>query len=580
MTDRHSITAMMQSRRLPGWLLPLGISLSLSVLIVLPFFGYGTASGHDFEFHAASWFEAAYQWQQGILYPRWAAWANYGFGEPRFIFYPPLSWMLGAALTLGLPDVAAPILFIVLVQTLAGLSAYFLLRRLATQRAAILGAACYVINPNALLMTYVRSDFAEQLACAFFPLLLLGALRLCEFLDDSPPKNSSIALFAIPFAGVWLSNAPAGVIASYSMALLFAWAALSQRSWRVLLRGLGGLALGLCLAAVYIVPAAYEQRWVNIGQALASGLLPTQNFLFTAIPDVEHTWFNWVASICALCLILLFGAAALASRRFAAGNSSPLRRKALLALLVVGTAATLLTLRITWPLWTYLPKLRFVQFPWRWMSVIALVAACFLALAMEKRRGWAWFAVLLVLTLPLAAFLVQNTWWDQDEMPTQHDAIVSGHGFEGTDEYDSLGDDHMDLPLNEVLARVLPRDGAKSSFPEASLEIQRWTAERKQIQVDAKSPARIALRLLNYPAWRVEVNGKSIKPERMDDVNQMVVPVGAGNSVIRVRFMRTADRLVGDAISGVSGFLAAFLLWSGRKRANAGYQDCSRDSQT
>ena len=266
-----------------------------------------------------------------------------------------------------------------------------------------------------LLMTYVRSDFAEQLACALFPLLLLVALRLCELLEDSPPTLSSVALFAIPFAGMWLSNAPAGVIASYSMALLFAWAAFSQRSWRPLFRGVAGLALGFGLSAFYLVPAAYEQRWVNIGQALSSGLLPSQNFLFTAIYDPEHTWFNWIASLCALCLILLFGLAALASRKFSSLPASSTRnRKAFVALLIVAAAATLLMLPLTLSLWNHLPKLRFVQFPWRWMSMVALVACCFLALVIEKRRGWLWFAALLALSVPLGSFLVDNTWWDED----------------------------------------------------------------------------------------------------------------------------------------------------------------------
>jgi hypothetical protein len=568
MTVPDSSAISMEFRRLPGWLLPFGLFLLLSILIVLPFFWFGTASGHDFEFHAASWFDAAYQWKEGTLFPRWTAWTNHGFGEPRFIFYPPLSWMLGAALTVVLPDSAVPILFIVLLQTCAGLSAYFLLRRLAAPRAAMLGAASYVINPNALLMTYIRSDFAEQLACAIFPLLLVAALRLCEYLDDPSPRPSAIALFAIPFAGVWLSNAPAGVIASYSLALLFAWAAFTERSWRILVRGIAGLALGVGLAAFYIVPAAYEQRWVNIGQALASGLLPSQNFLFTAIADPEHTWFNWIASICALFLIILLGLTALASRQFATReDSSPGNPKAYLALLVMGTAATLLTLRFTLPLWNHLPKLRFVQFPWRWMSVVALIACCFLAPAIGKRRGWLWFVVLLVLTLPLANFLVENTWWDQDEMPTQRDAVQSGNGFDGTDEYDPLGDDHLDLPLNAPQAKVLPADRADSTATPANLQIERWTTEQKVIHVDSPCEARLALRLLNYPAWRVEVNGKTVQPERMDDVNQMVVPVEAGSSEIRVRFVRTRDRFLGDAISAASGLFAVMLLWLGGKRS-------------
>lgn len=553
---------------MPHWLSPLGLSLLLSVLIVLPFFWLGTASGHDFEFHAASWLDVASQWKQGVFYPRWATWMNHGFGEPRYIFYPPLSWILGAALTLVLPDAAVPILYIVLVQTFAGLSAYFLLRRLASRRAAILGAGFYAINPNALLMSYIRSDFAEQLACAFFPLLLLGALRLANLLEaeaDAAPRRF-IAIFAIPFAAIWLCNAPAGVIASYSMALLFAWAALSQHSWRPLLRGISGLALGLGLTAFYLVPAAYEQRWVNIGQALSSGLLPVQNFLFTRIEDAEHTWFNWIASICALSLILLLALTALASRRFAASSIATSNRQTSAALLLVGTAATLLTLRFTLPLWTYLPKLRFVQFPWRWMSIIALMATCFLAGAMEKRRGWLWFAVLCLLSVPLANFQVQNTWWDPDEMPTMHEALDKGTGFDGTDEYDPVGDDHLDLPADAPEVKILSAETGDSAVPKAKTQVERWSPERKQIRIDSPSQARVALRLLNYPAWRVQLNGKPLEPDRMDDINQMVVPIEPGTSEIRVEFIRTGDRKLGNALSAISAVMVFFLLWGKPKQ--------------
>ena len=63
----------------------------------------GNSCGHDFDFHLVSWLDCVNAWRHGIPYPHWAPSPNYGAGEPRFVFYPPLTWMLGAALGLILP---------------------------------------------------------------------------------------------------------------------------------------------------------------------------------------------------------------------------------------------------------------------------------------------------------------------------------------------------------------------------------------------------------------------------------------------------------------------------------------------
>jgi uncharacterized membrane protein len=545
------------------WRLALGLCLFASLALLLPFYWLGSASGHDFEFHVASWLDVAYQWHHGVLYPRWTAWTNYRFGEPRYIFYPPLSWILGAALTVLLPISWVPAAFILFTQTLAGLSAFSLLRRLVAPRAAYLGAVFYAANPYALLVSYIRSDFAEQLACALFPLLFLAALRLAGLLDKEKPSLSSISVFAVLFAATWLCNAPAGVIASYSMALLFAWSALGKRSWKIAVRSASGLALGLGLSAFYLVPAAYEQRWVNIAQALSSGLLPSQNFLFTDIDDVEHTWFNWIASICALLLILLTALTALGSRKLARpSTSSKASNTVWRPLLLLAGAFTFLMIRITLPVWNLLPKLRFVQFPWRWMSILAVICCCFLAAAIERRRGWLWLALYALLAVPLASFLVQNAWWDPDEMPTQQAAITSDSGYEGVDEYDPLGDDHLDLPRQAPPAAIIPvtTDEEITQPARVKIRIERWDPETKNISVESSGPAMVALRLLNYPAWQVTVNGRSVTPQRPDDMNQMLVPIEAGKSEIQVRFARTPDRTAGIAISAVSVLLGLGLL--------------------
>jgi hypothetical protein len=550
-----------------AWWLALGISLGTALLVIAPFFWLGSASGHDFGFHAASWLDAAGQWKEGIFFPRWTEWANHGFGEPRFIFYPPLSWMLGAALGMVVPWNAVPGVFIVIVQTIGGVSAFALARRFLPDRAALFGGACYAANPYALLVVYVRSDFAEQLACSVMPLVVLTALHLCglaEIRRRSWPR--SMGFFAVAFAAVWLSNAPAGVMASYSVALIFAWTAIEEKSLRPLWRGAGGLALGFGLASFYLLPAAYEQGWVNIAQALSSGLQPADNFLYTMTNDPEHSVFNWIASSVAVLLMVMTGIAGIAAHRETADERTETKNM-WRVLLVLSAAAAVLMIRPSAIFWAHLPKLRFVQFPWRWMAILAVPYAYFLAAAFAQgRRKWIWAAAMIVVVASTSAFLVRQTWWDSDDIRSLREAIANDQGFEGTDEYDPFGDDHYNLPEKAPRVQVLATEGSEGSAAQAEIRIERWTAEERNLRVTSNEPVRVALRLLNYPAWRVEMNGKAVTPQRAETSSQMILPLAPGTERITVRFVRTPDRKLGIAISVIAVLALLALLNAGGVR--------------
>src|SRR5258706_11692893 len=402
------------------WWLALSVSLGTALLMIAPFFWMGNASGHDFEFHAASWLDVAGQWREGIFFPRWTEWANHGFGEPRFIFYPPLSWMLGAALSFVVPWNAVPGAFIVVAQTMAGICAFSLARRFLPRSAALFGAACYAANPYALLIVYMRSDFAEQLACALMPLVLLTARELCGLVENRHGSLSrAMALFALAFATVWLSNAPSALVAGYSVALIFAWAVLAEKSLQPLSLAAGGLALGFGLTNFYLLPAAYEQRWVNITQALSSGLQPSDNFLYAMGNDPEHNAFNWIASNVAVLMMVMTGIAAISPRREAAEEQKgDVRKELLRVLLLLSPVAAILMTRLSSAFWEHLPELRFVQFPWRWMAILALPYGYFLAAATARRRiRWIWGVLVLAVTVGTATFLVQSAWLDSEDFP-------------------------------------------------------------------------------------------------------------------------------------------------------------------
>ncbi|HEX3543768.1 MAG TPA: hypothetical protein VHT31_04505 [Candidatus Acidoferrum sp.] len=563
------------------WLLAFAVSLATALAIISPFFWLGNASGHDFSFHVASWMDAAAQWRDGILLPRWTDGANHGFGEPRFIFYPPISWMFGAVLGLVAPWIFVPAVFIVLTQTLAGLCAFALGRRLLPPRGALFCAVCYAANPYALLIVYMRSDFAEQLALAFFPLLFLAAAELLALLDSPPGSlGRSVVFLAVTFAAVWLTNAPAGVVASYSLATLFAWTALTRKSWRTPLHGGAAVALGFGIAAFYLVPAAYEQKWVNISLALASGLQPAQNFLYSIIADVEHNAFNHIASSTALLMLVLTGVFGALSfpRRHSNGQANerrPLSKSLWSALVALSVTAAFLMVPVSNIFWIVLPELRFVQFPWRWMSILAVPFACFISATIahtgtRRYRPASMIAAVLAILACTATYMVRHTWWDSEDVPVLLEALQNDEGFEGVDEYDPLGDDHASLPGKSERVTLTPADSRADHQAEsdAHISIRHWTAEKKELQIDTREPSMLKLRLLDYPAWRVELNNAVVVPEQTGETSQITVLLPAGSSHMLVRFIRTPDRILGGLISAAS-ILIALLLLTGRPAAKS-----------
>lgn len=512
--------------------------------------------------------DAARQWHEGIVFPRWSEWANWGFGEPRFIFYPPVSWLLGAALGSVLPWGTVPGAMIWIALVIAGMCIWLFARDWLSAPAAIAAAVFFAADPYHLVTLYYRSDFAELLAASLFPLLFWAAIRIARGESRYSP------VLAVAFAAIWLCNDPAGVMASYTTVLVLIVASFVEKRPAALAWGALALFAGFLLAAFYLFPAAYEQRWVQISGALTESLQPSHNFLFAHNNELGFVQFNARVSRAALGMIV---ATLIAGFIFVRARAPRVLRWVLIATAV---CATFVMLPQSLFLWRHLPKLWYMQFPWRWLDALAVPLAFFVAGAAESfHKRWAFWLVTLIALAGIfttATLIVHDAWWDDQDAAYLIRGINAGHGFDGMDEYTPLGSVHWDLPgapdtdeknlppppETPRVEEEDPDSGDVVPAKDVAVGYQYWSADRKDFTVKATDDILIDLRLLNYPAWDVRLDGARVQPQYEPDTGQMLLDIGPGEHRIDIRFRRTWDRTLGGIISllALLGILAAAII--------------------
>jgi hypothetical protein len=590
--------------------------LLAAMIAAAPICWHGAATGDDFEFHLISWLNAQYSWLHGIAYPHWAPSPNFGAGEARFVFYPPLTWMLGAALGRALPWTLVPVALAFLLMASTGLATRALAREYLPAGASTLAGCAVIFSSYALFSTYFRTAFAELAGGSFIPLLLLFACR-----DRHPGErrwrralDGSTMPLALVVAGCWLSDAPVGVMSSYLLASVAVAAAVSARSWFPIMRAAVAYGLGLSLTGFYLIPAAWEQRWVEIRQATGvdgdPGLMIENNWLFPhhasqplsmrddAMHLVTPVAVGMIA-VAALSLVALWMRGRLAPARHAGFLSTTeanrmLARRTWILLASIPAAVLYLLLPISLPVWDLLPKLRFLQFPWRWLLVVEAPMALLFAAAVVPRRGAKRREQLMVgllcalLFAASAVFAATHFFRDDaeyDDLATILARQSSGTGFIGTDEYAPLGADNstvaMGLP-DACLASDFDTELGVAAEPDA---VPQWrpnqhscmaTAagrgrdpEHVRVQMFAAHAGFVILRLRSYPAWRITLNG-----QRMADLQPRIdglisVPVAQGPVDLAVDWSTTPDVLAGRGLSAL-GFMGLIGLGAVERRYRRG----------
>jgi hypothetical protein len=368
---------------------------------------------------------------------------------------------------------------------------------------------------------------------------------------------------------------------------------------QIALNTIAGTALGLGLAAFYILPAAYERRFVQIAMAIIPFYRIQDNFLFHQTGDLDHDKVLHTASLIAVVLltttaivitipfvrritmnrleIIATGSGKDASSRperseverpphFASSPTTPTPLLTSLAILTVAIA--LLLTPLTAFIWNHAPELAFLQFPWRFLAILAAVLALAIAIALTPLKIKPTPTTILILVIAAALTYPAYTAFHQtcDVEDTVQARLALFHSNQGTDPIDEYTPTTAD---NDSLAHNNPPYWlATDPNAKAPADTQPGPGPT-HLTLKAPIPEGLILNLRDYPAWRITLNRTPITTHIQRDDGLITLPIPVGPSTVDITYAQTLDQTLGDILSLTSLALLALAIVASRRNKRA-----------
>ncbi len=515
---------------------------------------------------------------------RWVPDMGYGFGYPLFNFYPPLPYLVGQIFrVLGYSFVDTAKALFITAFFASAVTMYFFAKRFFGRLGGVLSSIFYVWAPYHAVDIYVRGAMNESWGMIWFPLILLFSYNIISNKDISL-KGTKNSIFQNLKLGLPLALAWAALLTSHNlMVIIFtpffalwcvAWL-LYYRNWKVLpplvVSGLWAFAL----AAFFTLPVFLEKNVVqtdtlvqgyyeftahfpSIGQLLISrfwGYGPSVWGLNDEM-SFQVGWFHWIIP---LFFVPLFTLQFLRKRKV-----TPLM-VAVGSMFTVGWVALFMAHPKSTPIWEHLKFLQFIQFPWRYLTMIILgFSFCMGAIAAILPKISRYFVSIVLVIAVLAYswnfFMPQNgklgPLTDEQKFTGAAWQLQQTAGI-----YDYLPNTSQMAPQGprKVQAEVLVGEGTVLTGPSGT----NW----ERFNVDAKSDITVRIGVLAFPNWKVTVDGKDVETfiPKTETWGRLYVNIPTGTHEVYAKLMDTPARSIGNILTIIAWILLLVVVFNKQK---------------
>jgi hypothetical protein len=511
----------MHGRKREWWIIPF-----LAFIPLLLYIGIGYR-GNDYKYHVTSWLQLygglkAHEWTLG-----WSDGAQYGFGEPRFCFYPPLSIMIGAGLMFLMPLKLVPGAVVWLLLTLSGLFMYVVAMRFLPTHHRLSAAVLYMFNPYLIITIFVRWAIAEAWVEALLPILFLFMYQaLVEH------RWRLVIPLALLFSFAWLSNIPEALVLFYGAGALAIVLAVAQQSWQPLLVCATSQVLAVGLAAFRLLPALAEKGWVFSNALLFYNYRETMQFMRLRPHLIDLA--------CGIDIAVAYGLLLLALRQHvrAEGKWSSVA----LSLFALATLAVFFQVPVSIPLWEYLPEAKFISFPFRFLPLLSFgsVLLLFSAGVTDRLRR---AGIVLLAAASLFPLVPIAKLHDYERFPSFAAALSTWQrGFEGVREYVPSGVPYDPAKLDLIHQEMAQRNEGPFHAGTCAAALTVALPNEKVVQVHDAFACSLTLNTFYYPFWNASLEDGTPIALRADAGGLMTFSAPAGSHALTFRF-HPASRL-------------------------------------
>lgn len=525
----------------------------------------GVPYTHDGENHLARFANYKLALKDGQLPPRWAPALMNHYGYPVFNYNYPLPNILAMPLVaMGVSYESAFKLIVVgCVGSLLAGSWWWLGRYNHTWLAKLVAVGTIATSPYLLSAVWFRGSIGEVMSLASLP-WLLGIIERVSRDQKWQPQT----WWAMVFWLAWwlLAHNVAVLITAPVLAVWCLWRWRGKHIWWPAVEA-GVLSFGL--SAWFWIPALLEKKLVVLGEAGLSNqvaqhavtfsqlLWSPLQFGFSLPGPIDSLGFqlgvvSWVSLGIILCTWFI---TKLRSKPVGLENSVGLW-------VGIGWVVILAQLSLAARLWTTVPFLNFVQFPWRLSLIWLVIAPLWIANVVSRTR---WIASLLgILLMGQVGVALHLKAVDRRHYPDEYyenfgqSTTTANENRPVTFEYLNIGDWQPAPTVVSGQAEVL---------------VSRWTGTTHEFQITAAEPVVIVEPTMMYAGWQTAITDQAGAKALLSPIfnaetqGRIAYQVPAGHFQVRTRFGQvTPVRHLANVVSLVALIvLGGKLVWTGHR---------------